>query len=83
MANSANIIAATFSTDGASIREYRYQSTRTRRAVYAVSDQYFCVCARKPNEMGLAWREHADQFFAQREGTTLWVADMNADAEQN
>ena len=69
------IIAATFSTDAPSISDMRYQPTRTRTAVYAIGDNYFCCPpAGRPPAPGYAWPPPAAQFFAGREGRTLYVA---------
>ena len=79
-ARSHEIIAATFSTDAASIAEARYQPTRTRVAVYAIGEQYFCCPPRNSApQAGYKWRLHADQFFAQLHGRCLYVADMVAE----
>ncbi len=76
----AAVIAATFSTDVGSVSEQRYQPTRyAGPAVYSIGERYFAAFATKPRHaVGREWEKHADQFFAQRAGTVLWVCDMQA-----
>ena len=47
----SHIIAATFSTDCAGFEEYRYQPTRTTRAIYTVGDDYYAVGKTKPKDV--------------------------------
>jgi len=56
--------------------EYRYQSSGTGRAVYAIGDDYYCAGNKHPeNLLGLTWRKHNDQFFAERKNTIVWIAN--------
>lgn len=56
------------------LSEYRYQRY-TSPAVYAVGEQYFCVCKNAPShKVGGAWQKHKDQFFAERAGSVIWVS---------
>jgi len=72
------IIAATFGWDQSEVKDYRYQDTRTSQAIYAVGDRYFAVGKRAPKDVvGGPWRPHADQVFAQRENTILWVSEAS------
>lgn len=69
------IIAATFCTDCAGFEDYRYQPTRTARAIYAIGDSYFAVGKRPPKDVvGESWQKWPDQFWAEKYGTVLWVS---------
>ena len=58
------------------MREARYQPTRyARPAIYAIGDAYYATSKTRPTaDVGGVWVRHADQFFAERAGTVLWVA---------
>ena len=72
------IIASTFSTDSHGFEEYRYQPTRTSRAIYVIGDNYYAVGKKPPkDEVGEPWTKHSDQFWAEKYGTVLWVSEMS------
>jgi hypothetical protein len=78
MGSPTAVIAATFSWDGETMREYRYQPGRTKRAIYAIGDCYYAVGKTKPtDDVGSEWRTHPDQTFAKKAGTVLWYADVS------
>ena len=73
------IIANTLSLDLESSRqfnnEYQYQPGRTKKPLYTVGDDYFCVSKTKPtDDCDGEWEQHKDQFFAAKAGTILWVS---------
>lgn len=69
------ILASTLGFDQADMAGYRYQSTRTKRSIYAIGNQYFCVSQRRPkDEDGFKWSFYEDQFFAKRKKTSVWVS---------
>jgi len=70
------VIAATFGWESSEVRDYRYQQY-TAPAVYAVGNEYFAVSKKMPrhSDIGGTWKPHSDQFFASKEGTTLWVCE--------
>ncbi len=71
-----SIIAATFGFDTIDMGEYRYKSTRTLRAIYAIGDHYYAVGQSKPqDDVGGEWRKSPDQFWAATGNTILWVCD--------
>jgi len=72
-ANTKTILASTFGWDVSEVDHYRYQSTRTKQAIYSVGDLYLAVGQNKPKEFGPHWAAYGDQFFAQKAGTVLWV----------
>lgn len=76
MKRANEIIGATLLLDVSEVNEYRYQSTRTSAPVYAMSHGYYCcpTVGKKP-PTGWRWRKAKDQFFAQRDGRVLYVAD--------
>lgn len=76
MGIATTVIASTFGMDSAGFEgDYRYQPTRTSRAIYAIGDDYFAVGKTAPkDEVGQPWIKHQDQVFAQQYGTTLWMA---------
>jgi len=79
--SAAAIIAGAFSTDIESIRDYRYQRY-VAPMVYSIGDCYFAAYRTKPrHDVGGEWRKHADQFWAEKSGTTLWVCDMSTNQE--
>lgn len=74
--HSHHVIAATLGWDAREVSECRYQSTRTKQAIYSIGSRYFAVSPTVPaDKVGGDWRENNDQFFAQRAGTVMWVAD--------
>lgn len=78
MSKASNIIAATGGMDAAEMKEYRYQSTRTNREIYAFADAYYCVAKKKPkDEDGFVWVQDEDQHFAKQAGTILWKSVSN------
>lgn len=72
-ANTKTIIASTFGWDISEVDAYRYQSTRTKQAIYSVGDLYLAVGKDKPVDFGPHWVAYGDQWFAQKAGTVLWV----------
>lgn len=73
------IIAATLGLDLESSRafnnEYRYQPTRHVAAIYTDGNDYYAVGKRRPKDVvGEDWTPWTDQFWAAKEGTTLWVS---------
>lgn len=73
------IIASTLGLDLESSRafnnEYQYQPGRTKKPVYVVGDDYFCVSKSKPtDDVGGPWEPYGDQFWAKEKGTILWVS---------
>jgi len=70
---SKSIIAATFGMDQSEIESYRYQSTRTKQAIYSIGEYYFSCGKRKPTEdVGGEWCMDRDQFWANENNTILW-----------
>jgi hypothetical protein len=75
-----NSIAYTLGLDTSEVSGYRYQDTRTTRAIYAIDDNYFAQGLRMPTDkVGGPWRKYGDQFWAQQFGTIIWVCDMITD----
>jgi hypothetical protein len=73
--SSSKIIASTLGFDQAEISEYRYQSTRTSQAIYAIGNFYFACSKRKPKDLvGGTWEMHKDQFFASQNKSILWLS---------
>jgi len=73
-----SIIAATLGDDVADVQEYRYQSTKTTRAIYAIGDFYYATGKKAPKDaVGEPWEMHDDQFFAEKNNTILWVSEAN------
>jgi len=76
-----SVIANTLEIDPVELRDYRYQQGRTRRAIYGIGDRWFAVGKTAPTDLvdrgAAAWVPHADQFFARRAGTVLWVSVNN------
>lgn len=72
-----SVLAATFGWDIKEVSEYRYQSTRTRQAIYSVGNQNFAVGQKKPVDVVATgeWKEYGDQFFAKKANTILWVCE--------
>ena len=69
-----HIIAATLGLDIADLGDYRYQSTRTTRPIYAIGNIYVAAGQKPPkDDVGAEWEEHKDQFWANGK-TTVWVA---------
>lgn len=67
------ILAATFGWDVREMRECRYQNF-TSPAIYSIGDQYFAVYDKPPkHQVGKAWSEYRDQFFAAPTGRKIWV----------
>jgi len=72
---SKRIIASTIGFDMDEMEAYRYQSTRTKQAVYAVGQYYYACGKRKPtDEVGSEWLIDRDQFWAEQNKTVLWSA---------
>ena len=70
------IIAATLGMTPSELDEYRYHSTRTGRAIYAVGDVYVAAGKKPPTEdVGASWERHPDQFWADGK-TTIWWAKI-------
>ena len=64
------IIAATFSTDVSEVGSHYQREV----GVYVMGDDYF-ACGHKPPQLdGRDWKKHKDQFWANQNGTVLWVA---------
>lgn len=72
----AEVLAATFSMDRSEMPEYRYQPTRyTAPAVYSFGDSYYAAYRTRPkHKVGGEWKLVADQFWAGKYGTCVWVA---------
>lgn len=71
--NTREIIADTLGLFYNDVSDYRYQSTKTKQAVYAVGNGYYIVSKSKPkDDMGGDWELYPDQFAAERAGTYLW-----------
>lgn len=76
----ADIIAWTFGSDIADVRDCAYQPTRYRAPnVYTVGNDYYAVHASKPRhgkDVGMVWKAapESQQWAAQKVGKTLWVA---------
>lgn len=67
-------LAATVGMDLSELSEYRYQSTRTQKAVYAMED-YWCASSTVPKDaVGGPWEKHSDQFWAEQAKTIIWRA---------
>jgi hypothetical protein len=81
MKHAATIVAQTFGWDTAEAREHRYQDTRTPLPIFAIGEQYFAVSQTCPKWDNLVWVRHSDQFWAQHNGTTLWVAAMKQEED--
>jgi hypothetical protein len=74
--STANILASTFGWDIGEVSHYRYQSTRTRQAIYSVGKQYFAVGQQKPKDnVAGEWTQYVDQFWAKESNTILWVCE--------
>jgi hypothetical protein len=73
---SAQIIAQTFSTDVAYVRDCRYQPGHTISPIFTIGDDYYTVTTRgfPPKDREYSWERHADQFIANAANKTLWVA---------
>lgn len=78
MANGGTIIASTLGIDAADIGEYRYQSTRTKQPIFAINDRYFTVSKAEPKDKEYKWQRLDDQFFAEKGGTVIWFAEVDA-----
>lgn len=77
MASSQNVIGSTIGMELSEVTDCRYQPTRTTKAIYSIDSQYFAVGKNAPkDEVGGKWRQHRDQFFAEKHSTVLWVCDM-------
>ena len=76
------IIGETLGMNVNDVTEYRYQSTRTSIPVYAIGDTYYCcpIAGRLPPK-GWEWRPIEDQFFAQREGRTVYSASGDPEGD--
>jgi hypothetical protein len=74
----AAIIASTFGIDVSGFEaDYRYQPTRTTRAIYAIGDGYYAVGKSAPkDEVGNPWELAKDQCWAGQNGTKLWYSAM-------
>ena len=76
MASACKVLAGTFSCDTNDIKEYRYQSGKTTRPIYAIGSKYFAIGKTKPkDDMGGEWKQNKDQFFAKKSGTILWISE--------
>lgn len=74
---SKTVIAATFGMDSAEMEDYRYQMTRTSKAIYAIGNAYYTTGKNKPkDDMGGEWKPHQDQFWAGKGNTILWVCGV-------
>lgn len=71
---SITILASTIGWDIAEVSECRYQRY-TLPSVYSIGDLYFAVSKRRPKheDVGGEWKPHPDQFWAEQNGTTVWV----------
>jgi len=76
MKSAAIIIAETFGIDVEDVKESRYQSTQTTKPIYAIDNFYYTTGKKEPkDQVGQEWEMHHDQFFAEKNGTVLWVAE--------
>lgn len=58
------ILANTLGLTPKELAEYRYQSTKTKRAYYAIGDFYYAVGRNVPKDIvGSRWVPCADQFI--------------------
>ena len=74
-------IAATLGFDLPEMKDYRYQDTRTTRAIYSIGDSYFAVGKTAPKDkVGKPWFKAKDQFWAEHSNTVLWESAIDADA---
>lgn len=72
-----SVIAATLGLSTSELSEYRYQKTKHKSAVYCIGNDYFACGIDQPQTPGLTWALHADQFFAERKNTKLWIGSPN------
>jgi len=74
--NAKEILAATLGWDIGEVSECRYQRYAAP-AVYSIGNQYFAVNKTKPkhDDVGGEWQPHTDQFWAEPDGTTVWVCE--------
>lgn len=71
----ANTLGLELTTSREFNNEYLYQPGRTKKPLYTVGDDYFCVSKSKPkDDVGGEWVKHRDQFWAEQKNTVLWVA---------
>jgi hypothetical protein len=70
------ILAATIGWDMAEVSECKYQRY-TSPVVYAIGGRYLAVSKTKPRhaDVGVEWKPHFDQFWAERAGTTVWACE--------
>jgi hypothetical protein len=76
------VIAYTLGIDPVELSDYRYQPGRTRRAIYGIGEHFYCQGKTPPTDLvdrGAVWERHADQFWAERARTVLWVTLNKAD----
>jgi len=56
--------------------EYQYQPTRTKQPIFTDGTDYYSVSAKQPkDEVGQLWKLHSDQYWAEINGTKLWVSE--------
>jgi hypothetical protein len=73
-------LAATINQDLSELEDMRYKPTRTSCAIYADDSHYYAARKTAPkDEVGGPWRKHADQFWAEKAGTVIWVCDVSSD----
>jgi hypothetical protein len=74
----ASVIASTVGMELSELRDYRYHYGKTKRALFAIGEEYLTIGATRPTPeevdgLDLSWEEHPDQFWARQASTTLWV----------
>jgi hypothetical protein len=75
------IFAETVGMNITDASEYQYQPGHTGKlTIFAIDDEYWTVSKTRPTWSDLNWQKHSDQFFAERAGTTIWIAKMNSTA---
>jgi hypothetical protein len=76
MKRANEIIGATLGMSVQEMNEARYQAGRQSCAVYTLGDSYWCCpAAGVAPPKGWNWVAHSDQFFAAREGRTIYRAE--------
>lgn len=67
-----NMLASTLGLEYGELKEYRYQPTRTKCAIYAIGNFYYTISKTPPEFAGVVWSENRDQFFA-RDGYKIYI----------
>lgn len=68
-----NILASTIGMEYSDLKDYRYQPSKFKVAIYAIGDDYFTICKKAPPVIdGISWSRYKDDGFTKNTDYVIW-----------